>query len=198
MIDQKEQEYFDRLTLELNGITPEVYVKQKIYDDNWAKLRQEKLTPYTPPSVIEKISRVSLILWANKNYTNGNLQCDVYRNGQKEHYTKNFIFEVTPEMTPRQYQVWDLIMTDAHLSGCQAKRVKFYNKNNAQDYSTEFAHYEIWRNNKLLLAYLLVEDWIISMNISQSHDQFDQSGNIKMTAPWRNRVNIDTWYKANL
>lgn len=196
MINISEQEYFDRISLELNGINPDLYVKKKMHDDNWEALKKERLVPYEPPAVIEKISNASLILWANKNYTDGNFQCDVYKNGKKEHYTKNLIFEVTPEMTPRQYKVWDLVMTEAHLCGCQAKRVKFYNKDNAQDYFADFAHYEIWRNNKLLLAYLIVEDWIIPMNITI--DDFQQSGNIRMTAPWRNRIAIEQWYKDNL
>jgi hypothetical protein len=196
MINIFEQEYFDRITLELNGINPDVYVEKQNVDKNWQALKEERLTPYTPPVIIERISNVSLMLWGNKNYQDGNFQCDVYKNGIKEQYNKNLIFEVTPEMTPRQYKVWDLIMTDAHLCNCTAKRAKFYNKANAQDYSAEFAHYEIWRNNKLLLAYLLVEDWIIPMNITIS--TFQQSGNIKMTAPWSNRIAIDDWYKDNL
>lgn len=196
MIDQQEQEYFDRITLELLGINPDTYVPKQEVDHNWQALKQEQLIPYKPPAVIERISNVSLMLWANKNYTDGNFQCDVYKNGKKEHYNKNLIFEVTPEMTPRQYKVWDLIMTEAHLSNCKAKRVKFYNKNNAEDYSADFAHYEIWRNEELLWACLLVEDWIIPMNITI--DTFQQRGNIRMTAPWNNRILIEDWYKEML
>lgn len=196
MIDQDEQELFDRITLELNGFNPDLYVPKQLVDKNWVALKQERLEPYVPPAVIERISNVSLMLWANKNYTDGNFQCDIYKNGQKEHYNKNLIFEVTPEMTPRQYKVWDLVMTEAHLSGYTAKRVKFYNKDHAEDYSAEFAHFEIWKNTDLVWACLLVEDWIIPMNITI--DTFQESGNIRMTAPWNNRQLIEQWYKENI
>lgn len=196
MIDPAEQELFDRITLELMGINPDVYVPKQEVDKNWQALKQERLIPYQPPAVIERISNVSLRLWANKNYTDGNFQCDIYKNGCKEHYNKNVIFEVTPEMTPRQYKVWDLVMTDAHLSGCTAKRVKFYNKDHAEEYFADFAHYEIWRGNDLIWGCLLVEDWIIPMNITIS--TFQERGDIRMTAPWRNRIDIEQWYRDNL
>lgn len=166
-------------------------------DCNWQALKQERSLPQTPtPTTIERISNVSLRLWANKNYADGNLTCTVYRNGVKDNYSKNLIFEVTPELTPRQYRIWDLIMTDSHLAGCQARRCKFYERDSAKDYSAEFAHFEIWRNNRLLLAYLVVEDWIIPMNISI--DEYHQSGDITMTAPWRQRQRLDDWYKSNI
>lgn len=191
-----EQEYFDRITLELNGITPEVYVPKQRIDANWEALKQERLTPYQPTPSIDRIANVSLMLWANKNYSDGNLQCDVYQEGKKIAYNKNLIFSVTPEMTANQYKVWDLIATDAYLSDCQTRRAKFYEKDHAENYAIEFAHFEIWRNEKLLLAYLLVETWIIPMKIYIN--TYQNSGNIKLTAPWKNRIDINQWYEENI
>lgn len=166
-------------------------------DHNWQALKQERNTPVIPqPAIIEKISNVSLVLWGNKNYTDGNLTCDVYREGVKQEYKKNLIFEVIPELTPRQFRIWDLIATDSHLAGCKARRCKFYEKDHAEDYSAEFAHFEIWRDHKLLMAYLLVEDCIIPMNITI--DEYHNTGNIRMNAPWSKRQTLDVWYANNL
>jgi hypothetical protein len=196
MTDTEQQDFFDRITLELNSINPDVYVAKNTVDDNWQALKQERLQPYVEPAVIEKISNVSLMLWANDDYTDGNFQCDVYTQGTKQHYNKNLIFEVTPDMTPRQYKVWDLVKTDAHLSGCMARRAKFYNKDDAKDYSAEFAHFEIWRGNDLIWACLLVEDWLIPMNVYI--ETYLERGNMRLTAPWKHRQLIDDWYKENI
>ncbi len=171
--------------------------KPKIFiDHNWEALKQERLIPYVPPATIEKISNVSLMLWANKNFTDGNFQCDIYKAGIKEHYNKNLIFEVTPELTPKQYKIWDLVFTESALYNYQARRCKFYNKDHATDYSNEFAHFELWQQEKLLWACLIIEDWIIPMNITE--DNFQESGNIRMTAPWKNKEHINDWYQKNI
>lgn len=196
MTQTSEQEYFDRLTLELNGINPNVYVPMQTIDHNWMELKKEKSIPYVPSQPIERIANASVMLWANKNYEDGNFQCDIYRSGIKQHYDKNIIFAVTTELTPRQHKVWDLVITDAHLNGCTARRAKFYTKSQAKDYSIEFAHYQIWKNQNLIWACLLVEDWIIRMNIFM--DQYQQRGNIRMTAPWKQRQEITAWYEGNI
>ncbi len=196
MIDKEQQDFFDRITLELNGINPDVYVAKKTVDLNWQALKQERLQPYVESAVIEKISNASLMLWANEGYTDGNFQCDIYCQGTKQHYDKNLIFKVTPEMTPRQYKIWDLVKTDAHLSGCRARRAKLYNKNHAKDYSAEFAHFEIWRGHELIWACLLVEDWLIPMNIYV--ETYLELGNIRLTAPWNKRQRLDDWYQSNI
>ena len=167
------------------------------FDRNWQALKDERNNP-TPPAlaIIEKVSNVSLVLWANKNYTDGNLSCDVYRNGIKEPYKKNLIFEITPELTPRQYLVWDLVMTDSHLNGYKARRCKFYQKDHAEDYTAEFAHFEIWKNNEMVWACLLVEDWLIPMRITL--DDYEESGDYRLTCAWKNRIDINQWYKDNI
>lgn len=192
----QEQELFDRITLELNGINPEVYVPMQTIDHNWQALKNQSMEPFVPEAKIQRVSNVVLTLFANSQYQKGNFYCDVYKEDHKQAYEKNLIFEVTPELTPRQYNVWDLLMTDAHLSGCRARRCKFYNKNDANDYAADFAHFEIWKNNELIWACLLVEDWIIPMNTTL--DTYQQSGNLRMTAPWKNRQLIDEWYKENI
>ena len=166
-------------------------------DKNWQALKQERNEPL-PKAIpkIERVSNVSLILWANKNYADGNLTCDVYRNKAKESYKKNLIFEVKPELTPRQFKIWDLIMTDSLLNNCQPKRVKFYEKDHAEDYSAEFAHFEIWKDGKLLWACLIVEAWLLPMNIIL--DEFQQSGNYKLTCAWKNRISLDEFYNKNI
>lgn len=166
-------------------------------DKNWQALKEERNSPL-PIAIpkIQRVSNVSVVLWANKNYTDGNLTCDVYRDGIKQPYKKNLIFEVKPELTPRQFKVWDLIMTDALLNDCQPKRVKFYEKNHAEDYSAEFAHFEIWKNNKMIWACLIIEDWLLPMNIIL--DEFQQSGNYRLTCAWKNRINLDDFYNNNI
>jgi hypothetical protein len=194
-------EDFDLLDYEM-----QLFLKQQAHtiskpmvnvDKNWQALKEERNTPL-PVAMpkIERVSNVSLVLWANKNYTDGNLTCDVYRNKIKEPYKKNLIFEVKPELTPRQFKVWDLIMTDALLNDCQPKRVKFYEKDHAEDYSAEFAHFEIWKNGRMLWACLLIEDWLLPMNIIL--DEFEESGNYRLTCAWKNRIAIDDWYKDNI
>lgn len=166
-------------------------------DKNWQALKEERNSPL-PIAIpkIQRVSNVSVVLWANKNYTDGNLTCDVYRDGIKQPYKKNLIFEVKPELTPRQFKIWDLIMTDALLNDCQPKRVKFYEKNHAEDYTAEFAHFEIWKNNKMIWACLIVEDWLLPMNIIL--DEFQQSGNYRLTCAWKNRINLDDFYNNNI
>lgn len=191
-----EQEYFDRITLELNGINPDCYVKEQTVDKNWQALKEERSIVYLPSQPIEKVTNVSIMLWANENYTDGNFQCDVYKNGIKSHYNKNLNYEILPPLKPNHYKIWDLVMTDALLSHCLAKRVKFYSANNAEEYEIEFAHFQIWRNHDLLWACLLVDNWILPMNVQLQHSQ--QSGNLRLTSAWKNRQTLDSFYQNNI
>jgi len=167
-------------------------------DHNWQALKQERSQPFVPQASIEKVSNISLMLFANSEYQKGNLQCDIYKQGVKQPYTKNLIFEVRPEFTPRQYKVWDLLITmcQIDLKDCKPRRAKIFDAGNAESYSAEFAYFEIWRNQELIWACLLVEDWLLPMNIKL--DLYQDKGDLRMSCAWRNRIAIDDWYKDNL
>ena len=167
-------------------------------DHNWQALKQERSQPFVPQASIEKVSNISLMLFANSEYQKGNLQCDIYKEGVKQPYTKNLIFEVRPELTPRQYKVWDLLITmcQIDLKDCKPRRAKIFDAGNAESYSAEFAYFEIWRNQELAWACLLVEDWLLPLRIRL--DEYQDKGDLRMTCAWRNRIAIDNWYKDNL
>lgn len=167
-------------------------------DHNWQALKQERSQPFVPQASIEKVSNISLMLFANSEYQKGNLQCDIYKEGVKQPYTKNLIFEVRPELTPRQYKVWDLLITmcQIDLKDCKPRRAKIFDAGNAESYSAEFAYFEIWRNQELVWACLLVKDWLLPLRIRL--DEYQDKGDLRMTCAWRNRIAIDDWYKDNL
>jgi hypothetical protein len=175
-----------------------LHVPKQQIDHNWQALKQERSQPYVPEPVIERVSNVSLVLWANKNYTDGNLQCDIYKEGRKQPYKKNLIFEVKPELTPRQYKVWDLLITmcQIDLKDCRARRAKIFDPGHAENYSAEFAYFEIWQKEELVWACLLVEDWLLEMRIIL--DEYQQKGDYRMTSAWKNRISIDQWYEKNI
>lgn len=167
-------------------------------DYNWESLKQERNEPYVPDSIIQKVSNISLVLWANKNYTDGNLQCDIYKDNIKQPYTKNLIFEVRPELTPRQYKVWDLLITmcQTDLVGCKPRRAKIFDAHHAESYSAEFAYFEIWRNQELVWACLIVEDWLLPMTIKI--DEYQSKGDYRLTCAWKNKQSINDWYQTNI
>jgi len=176
-----------------------IHRPMQVIDENWQKLKEERsLEPEPPRVTIDKITNANIMLWSNVEYTKGNFSSNVYRDGQKEDYNKNLLFSVAPDLTAKQYKVWDLVLTDAHLSECTARKAKFYQPGHADQPTNEFAHFEIWKNHRLLWACLLVEDYIIPMRIFQTHSDYDQSGNIKLTAAWNNRCDINQWYQQNI
>jgi hypothetical protein len=175
-----------------------LYVPQQTHDDNWQSLREERNQPFIPSTVIDRVSNISLVLFANSEYQKGNLQCDIYKEGVRQPYTKNLIFEVRPELTPRQYRVWDLLITicQLDLKDCKPRRAKIFDAGNAQSYSAEFAYFEIWRNQDLIWACLLVEDWLLPLRIKL--DEYQDKGDLRMSCAWRNKIAIDDWYKENI
>jgi hypothetical protein len=167
-------------------------------DRNWQALREERQQPFVPEPIIERVSNISLVTFANSQYQKGNLQCDIYKNGIKQPYTKNLIFEVRPELTPRQYKVWDLLITmcQMDLKDCYPRRAKIFDAGNAESYSAEFAYFEIWQKEQLVWACLVVEDWLLPLRIRL--DEYQNKGDLRMTCAWKNKIVIDDWYKDNL
>jgi hypothetical protein len=167
-------------------------------DHNWQALKEERQRPFVPDAVIERVSNISLVLFANSEYQKGNLQCDIYKQGIKQPYTKNLMFEVKPELTPRQYKVWDLLITlcQMDLSGCSARRAKIFDAHHAENYSAEFGYFEIWRNQELVWACLVVEDFLLPMRIKL--DEYQSKGDYRLTCAWKNKIAIEDWYKENL
>jgi hypothetical protein len=167
-------------------------------DRNWQALREERQQPFVPEPIIERVSNISLVLFANSEYKKGNLQCDIYKNGIKQPYIKNLIFEVRPELTPRQYKVWDLLMTmcQMDLKDCHPRRAKIFDAGNAESYSAEFAYFEIWQKEQLVWACLVVEDWLLPLRIRL--DEYQNKGDLRMTCAWKNKIAINDWYKENI
>lgn len=168
------------------------------HDHNWQKLREESQTPWEITQPIDRISNFSLMLFANSQYTKGNLTCDLIRSTQRETINKNLIFEVLPELTPRQYRVWDLVITlcQLDLKHCQARRAKIFEPTHADQYTLDLAYFEIWKNQKLVWACVLVEDWLLPCKIKLN--QYQNSGNYHMTCAWKNKILIEDWYKNNI
>jgi hypothetical protein len=167
------------------------------YDYNWAALKAESLEPPKPmPAEIERTANVKALLYASNNYQKGKLTLDVYRQGIKENLEFNMLTEVLPELTPRQYKVWDLVITDSHLSGCKAQRYKIYPKDCPENYINELAVFTVWKEHTLLWSSFLVEDWIIPMR--SRIEEYYNSGNFMITAAWANRQLITDWYQKNI
>lgn len=174
-------------------------IPMRTVDHNWEKLKAEgNHSPEAVKMPIDRVSNFSLVLFANSEYNNGNLTCDIIRQTHRETINKNIIFEVRPELTPRQHRVWDLLITicQTDLRDCQARRAKIFEPNKADQYTLDLAYFEIWKQNQLVWACALVEDWLLPCRIRLN--EYQNSGDYQLTCAWKNKILIEDWYKDNI
>jgi hypothetical protein len=170
------------------------YKKMLHIDNNIRALREERNEAYVEPVAIEKFINLKMDLYANKKYLRGNLHCDIFRHVNKEHYHRNLIMDSPAPLTPLQYKIWDLLITIlAYDDGDnKLRRAKFHEPGNADKHTNEFAYFDIWNNDNLIWACIVLNDSIVPLKFYNFGDV------ISLSSSWKHRQNIDDFYNLKL
>ena len=171
--EQLEQELFDRLTLELNGFAPDLLVPMKDIDDNWQKLRQEKLQPKQTIKTAAKIANCKFKVWADSNYSRLTAEYDVsYTDGTRQMNRRlNGEFDNTEAHTPDLARALDDVITLIARSDfkAQIRTTRLYEPSAVKQQSREINLIEVFANDPIA-GWFVYNDHVYTARLDQTQD----------------------------
>jgi hypothetical protein len=136
-----EQELFDRVTLELNGLSADCLVPMREVDDNWQRLKAEKQLPKVTERQAVKLANCRVRNW----HSNDRLATEYdigYSDGTRElNKRTNGEFSQEEPFTHTALRVYDALITlvarsHGELDVCKSAR--FYLPNNVKTVIRDF------------------------------------------------------------
>jgi hypothetical protein len=141
MNPQDEQEYFDRITLELMGYNPDCLVPMKDRDDNWLKLRQEQSLPKSTQRTAIKLANCRVKHWHDTSRLSAEYDVGYDNNSTQLNKQINGEFSTEEPFTPTAVRVFDALTTlvarsHGELTKCRSSR--FYLPNDVKTVVRDF------------------------------------------------------------
>lgn len=171
----EEQEFFDRITLELNGYNPDLLVPMKDIDDNWQKLRQERLLPKQQIKTVAKIANCRFRVWADSNYARLSAEYDVsYTDGTKTLNRKlNGEFDNTEAHTPDLDHALDDVKTMIARSEftAQIRTTRLYEPSAVKQQCREINLIEVFAHDPIA-AWFVYNDHVYPARLDHTQDTY--------------------------
>ena len=171
MSTQDEQELFDRMTLELNGFTPNCLVPIKNIDDNWLRLREEKSLPKSTQRTAVRLANCRVKHW----HDTGRLSAEYdvgYKDGRKELNKQiNGEFSTEEPFTPTAVRVFDALITlvarsHGELNKCCSSR--FYLPNDVKSVVRDFYFMQI-QGNYYKASWIVFNDRVYPTRLDETN-----------------------------
>jgi len=175
MNPQDEQEYFDRLTLELNGFNPDLFVPMKDVDDNWQRLRLEQQLPKLPQRTAVRLANCRVKHWHDTGrlsaeydvgYTDGHRELNKQINGQ---------FSTEEPFTSTALKVYDALITlvarsHGELNTCHSSR--FYLPNDVKTVVRDFYFMQV-RGTYYKASWFVFNDRVYPARLDETNPDCD-------------------------
>lgn len=120
--EQQDQEFFDRITLELNGVNADCLVPKQETDWNWQRLRAERSQPIEQVKQVRRIVNCRFRVWHDSDHQRLSAEYDViYCDRSVEHRRLNGKFDNTEAHVSDLHHALDCVRTLINRSGFSAK-----------------------------------------------------------------------------